>query len=544
MALIDTEKEFDELDILIYTSTIEAGVNYDKERFHKIYGVFIENTTSQRSFFQMLSRVRKFYCCDILILSEKLQYNQLKFFSFDEIKTNVLNSKFTDENSYDKTINKINGVLRETKKLNNYGINYIYNLLEQRNKHKSLFLYYFEVLAIHKGHNITIDINDEIETEDKKEIKELNLFKKSIKNTEIINADDINEDKFKNLIKKQNNHTLIEKEKNDLSKHFCKLKLGVDSLDDEIIDKYGNNNKIFNFINIIDIENYKKDGDDHKAFYEEKINIVQSLINDFGFKNVFDKKILNPDELQEKAEYIKENNELFKNNNIRCKFNKLKATNYFKTNKAFLGLINSIFDEYGFKIESKQIRNEKDRQYIYKIKIDNGIEEILYYKINNGFKLVDTHQIFNYKYDEKKAMFDHLIKNEVDEEEEEEEEETEGKKEEETNFYIPHCMLKFTPEQRKQIKKFKCYKKDHMKAIDLYLNKIKKQEKEEIEEPKEELILKLLKLEQQEINFVKQAYYNSWLDMQTHNKPIENEALYEYLDRKVNETYKTIGLIN
>ena len=32
--------------------------------------------------------------------------------------------------------------------------------------------------------------------------------------------------------------------------------------------------------------------------------------------------------------------------------------------------------------------------------------------------------------------------------------------------------------------------------------------------------------------------------MLTHNKPIKNEVLYEYLDRKVNETYKTIGLIN
>ena len=83
-----------------------------------------------------------------------------------------------------------------------------------------------------------------------------------------------------------------------------------------------------------------------------------------------------------------------------------------------------------------------------------------------------------------------------------------------------------------------------MKAIDLYLNKIKKQEKEEIEEPKEEIILKLLKLEQQEIKFVKQANYNSCLDMLTHNKPIKNEVLYEYLNRKVNETYKTIGLIN
>ena len=36
--LTDVEKEFDEADILIYTSTIEAGVNYDKNVFINVMG--------------------------------------------------------------------------------------------------------------------------------------------------------------------------------------------------------------------------------------------------------------------------------------------------------------------------------------------------------------------------------------------------------------------------------------------------------------------------------------------------------------------------
>jgi hypothetical protein len=52
MALINVNDEFDKADVLIYTSTIEAGVNYDKKQFYKLYGVFIENTTSQRAFFK------------------------------------------------------------------------------------------------------------------------------------------------------------------------------------------------------------------------------------------------------------------------------------------------------------------------------------------------------------------------------------------------------------------------------------------------------------------------------------------------------------
>ena len=47
------------LDCIITTPTIEAGVSYDCERFHRIHGVIAENSCSQRSFFQMLARVRK-----------------------------------------------------------------------------------------------------------------------------------------------------------------------------------------------------------------------------------------------------------------------------------------------------------------------------------------------------------------------------------------------------------------------------------------------------------------------------------------------------
>ena len=45
---------------LIYSPTIEAGVSFDhNNHFDKIYGILCNNTTSQRSYMQMLNRIRK-----------------------------------------------------------------------------------------------------------------------------------------------------------------------------------------------------------------------------------------------------------------------------------------------------------------------------------------------------------------------------------------------------------------------------------------------------------------------------------------------------
>ena len=124
--LTDVEKEFDEADILIYTSTIEAGVNYDKKRFYKCYGLFVAHTTSQRAFFQMLARVRHFENNNILILAENFKYNEIKLYTFDELK-NCL--KLFDNNFFDEVKETKDDKLYITKKLNNYGVNFIYNLV-------------------------------------------------------------------------------------------------------------------------------------------------------------------------------------------------------------------------------------------------------------------------------------------------------------------------------------------------------------------------------------------------------------------------------
>ena len=52
------KNEWSNCHILLYSPTIEAGVDYDKEYFNTCMGYMSNNSTSARAFSQMLHRVR------------------------------------------------------------------------------------------------------------------------------------------------------------------------------------------------------------------------------------------------------------------------------------------------------------------------------------------------------------------------------------------------------------------------------------------------------------------------------------------------------
>lgn len=410
MMLEKVVEAFDKLDVLIYTPTIEAGVSYDKIRFYKLYGVMCAGSNSQRAFFQMLSRVRKFETNEVLILNEKLKCNENKLFTFDEVKSNLFNSKIDDNTLFSDivTTNSENKLIK-TRDLTTYGINYVYNLVEENNKHKVLFLSYFKMLAINKGHTIQID-NEKLELtmKDKVLLLEMKNEKKLLDNKDILDAKDIKKGAFEHLQDEKKKNNLSELDKNKLEKHYYKKLLGVDILDDNIINLFCKNSKLANFINLIDIGNYKEEFDDNKFINKQKLDIVLSIIKDFGYKNVFDTTLLNDIEFILKADYIKTHNKMFKNNNLKMLFNKLKVTNKFDTNKAFLGVINSILECYSVKIQSQRKKVNGKEKYHYKLDILDNIDEILFNKINRGFKLIDNDNIF--KFDASKGLkYDHLV---------------------------------------------------------------------------------------------------------------------------------------
>ena len=83
MKLEDVNNIWSKCDVLIYSPTIEAGVNFDILHFDKIFGIISRNTSSQRAFMQMLSRVRKTTDNEIIILNTDFElYDVKEYFSY------------------------------------------------------------------------------------------------------------------------------------------------------------------------------------------------------------------------------------------------------------------------------------------------------------------------------------------------------------------------------------------------------------------------------------------------------------------------------
>ena len=75
------------LNCVITTPTIEAGVSFDAPHFHKIQAIISHNSCSQRSFFQMLARVRKVEDMEIIILNKSVfKLNNCNPWTDDEVK--------------------------------------------------------------------------------------------------------------------------------------------------------------------------------------------------------------------------------------------------------------------------------------------------------------------------------------------------------------------------------------------------------------------------------------------------------------------------
>ena len=74
--LKDLKNEWFNCVLLIYSPTIEAGVDYDKENFNCCMGYMSYNSTSARAFCQMLHRVRDFKDGEVLIYIGDLTYSE------------------------------------------------------------------------------------------------------------------------------------------------------------------------------------------------------------------------------------------------------------------------------------------------------------------------------------------------------------------------------------------------------------------------------------------------------------------------------------
>lgn len=141
-----------ELDVLIYSPTISAGVSFDKLHFDIMFGVICDKSCTERDYHQMLRRVRKIKSDNILILNySSFQIDELaKYKTYEETRDFLINMK--DVNLKRKYIHE-GKTTKQIIDINDFDEIYIYNKTEEINSEAGVFLKSFLSRATKKGYD-------------------------------------------------------------------------------------------------------------------------------------------------------------------------------------------------------------------------------------------------------------------------------------------------------------------------------------------------------------------------------------------------------
>lgn len=385
---------------VLYSPTIESGVDFNKDHFDKIFCILKsgQNTCSQRAFLQMVGRIRRVKDSNILCYYDGPTKLSSLMYTYDDVLNyfryyeELNGKKILQDVEYKKEVVEGEVMMKRIKtNISLFDHISIYNEVEQLNKHSQIFITVLNKLIQRAGYEL-----------------KLNLDKKTIKSSVKIPIEnilaDINEKKYNVniLIEKQSKNKLDSHEKLVLKKIFFMKTFGLTNSKNKksfinFYKKYnGKENivkryeKIFGYKMIYDeqdIDNFN-DGKD-KSRHIIIFDIINRLINKNKKKYTSDELIdivIPHDQYIQAINDITKNSIYFKNEDKnRALFFKSKNINTKKNNIYYMKTIQSILILYGinFKIH-KRIRINNKLQYEYCLSVDEQIKNIIdfKYKIN------------------------------------------------------------------------------------------------------------------------------------------------------------------
>jgi len=384
MKLDDVNNIWVNFDVIIYTPTIEAGVNFDRIHFNKIFGIFSDNSTSQRSFLQMINRVRKITDDEIVLCNADsnnktiFKLNDVKqFYNYYNAEQQAKNLKCFQKNVEYKTVNN-KRIRVET--YDNYSINYLYNLVEEGNKQKFYFMAKFKELVEAKGH--TIKFNDTIDDETNEIENENDEIFNEIKSKfhEIVNSELVSNMVYYELMNKKKQNKASEEDKNKIvKKYYCDMLGTKEITEEELKFWYHRTHLITNYHNLVDIASYTKTNELKSNISFEKLELVKDMLNKLGLEDM-DNSYISDEELKKNFDILTKENKLFTDKKTSFLFFNVrpfkKEDDEPKTNK-ILGYLNSIFDNYSIHITSKQKQQNGKRKRIYFVEPLNDVDKII-----------------------------------------------------------------------------------------------------------------------------------------------------------------------
>jgi hypothetical protein len=377
----DVTNAWSELDCLMYSPCFEAGVNFDVKHFDKLYGLLTSGSCSQESFYQMIARVRHFTCNVYKVFKGDLpEYEYADFWTYEEVKAGLIEN---NNEILKPTYKDVDGHIERVYELDPYNINCIYNKMETLNKNKQYFLTYFNKLGKSKGYKI-YNISDDFidETDDKKPVEE----EKVSKFESVLKAEDIDDGKFRDLLQKQIANQTSETDKIKIEKYMYKKNLGVDELNEDIMNcYYRKTNTIKNYIYLLDDKAIFQGNTQHIDEQNSKLTIIRNLIKLLGWKHVNDKTVFDNNTFEENMIETICKSKAFTDQKTKVIFNLQKSTINLKGDYSTVRYLNELLKTFGLKIDVSyhgKKRIAQNRQYA--LSEINNISEIAHYLITRG----------------------------------------------------------------------------------------------------------------------------------------------------------------
>jgi hypothetical protein len=410
--LENVNKYWSKYNVILYSPCIESGVDFNVDHFDKIYCILKDGqcTCSQRSFLQMVGRIRKVRDNNIRCLYTGPTNIDSSIYTYDDVLSyfrhyETMNGKKIIQNIIYEEIIKGDTIKlkRKTTEISLYDNICIHNEVEQLNKHRNIFMTVLNKSIQVAGHKLKFDITQTPKKSKNKE-KQISLKEK------IISVDESEYD-IKTLIKKQSKNDLDETEKLALKKLFLIKTFGITNTNEQSsVNSFLNDffKKELQFKRFEDFFGYKELSDiddyDNLSIAKKKLRsqIVVDILNRFLSKN---KKKYTSDYLTDVEidgeQYAKamidiaDNSLYFKNEGenrslffkSKGKFGKICE----KNKQYYANTIQTLLELFSIKLMRGKCYRKKDKLvYKYSLSVDENIKKIVDFK----YDIVDEIDIY------------------------------------------------------------------------------------------------------------------------------------------------------
>jgi hypothetical protein len=361
--LQNVKKYWKEVQLVLYSPSIESGVNFDEEHFYKIYMILSSKSTSQRGLLQMGSRVRQLEDKNIMVYLNNLPYREkCNFYTYDEAKAYVLeldNNLRKPDLKLDKETNKN----IYTYEFDNYTNLTIYNQLEQANKTSNIFVAYLIKMLKEKGH--TYEHRDV-------RYKSYAFKKDTLLKDEILNGKNINDSVYNDLVAKLYSNEATKEDKIMIEKHKMKIDFKTNDITSTFLDHFlGKTHVLYNLRWMLNEDSARKH---FKANYFdltvklEQIAMIREVILKLGFVFPVDvEKVLDRDTFIKNIDKVLNECQLFVNIH--------KSQPLFEFDKIKIAQLKKNIDIKEAN-EKKMIKETEEKEKIKEAEDKNAIQDV------------------------------------------------------------------------------------------------------------------------------------------------------------------------